>query len=160
AAAALAAPGRWTLSRLLRGQAGSEGAMRDPVPAGARVVLLDRAPAQLALTQDQVKLPFHYLWGPKGKGLSDPAFQGGVMSFDGTGLRPLSPVHLSAVWRGGDLILSWIRRTRIGGDSWDQTEVPLGEESEQYQVAIGARVFTATSPTVTYTAAEIAADGG
>ncbi len=160
ASATLTAPNEWRLTRLLRGQAGTEGAMRDPVPARARVVLLDRAPAQLALTQDQYGLPFHYLWGPKGKGLSDPAFQGAVMSFDGVGLRPLSPVHLSAVWQGGDLVLGWIRRTRIGGDSWDQTEVPLAEESEAYQLTIGARVVTVTEPTTTYTAAEIAADGG
>ncbi|HWA91803.1 MAG TPA: glycoside hydrolase TIM-barrel-like domain-containing protein [Rhizomicrobium sp.] len=156
--AALTAPGTWRLTRLLRGQAGTETAMRDPVAAGARVVVLDGAPKQLALTQDQYALPFHYLWGPKNKPISDPAYQAAVESFAGIGLRPLSPAHLSARWSGGDLALSWIRRTRIGGDSWDQTEVPLGEESEAYEVVIGSRVTATTSPTMTYTAAEIAAD--
>jgi hypothetical protein len=54
----------------------------------------------------------------------------------------------------GDLAISWIRRTRLGGDSWDAAEVPLGEETERYEVDIldgptVKRTLTATSPTVT-----------
>lgn len=158
--AAFTAPGEWTLTHLLRGQAGSEGAMRAPVAAGARVVLLDGALKQLALGRDEYALPFSFLWGPQGKPISDPAWQGATRSFEGVGLRPLSPVQLSAAWRGGDLVLSWIRRTRVGGDSWDQREVPLAEDDEAYEVAIGARVFGTSEPSLTYTAAEIAADGG
>jgi len=164
AAAELTAPNEWTLTRLLRGQAGSESAMRDPVAAGARVVLLDGAPAQLDLQQNEATLPFNYAWGPPGKPLSDPSWQVASVQFAAIGLRPLSPVHLAAAMSGSDLVLSWIRRTRIGGDNWDQTEVPLGEESEAYDVDIldgfGAvvRTLAAASPSVTYTAAEIAAD--
>ena len=40
-AAELLAPGRYRLTRLLRGQRGTEGAMGNPAPAGARVVVLD-----------------------------------------------------------------------------------------------------------------------
>mgnify|MGYP001556110654 CR=1 FL=1 len=163
--AELIAPNQWRLSKLLRGQAGSEGAMRDPVPSGARVVLLDTAGDQLSLQQNEYALPFNYLWGPQGKPISDPAYQGAALQFKGIGLRPLSPVQLSAVWRGGDLALSWIRRTRIGGDSWDQTEVPLGEEVEAYDIEIldasgnVIRTFAAvTTPSRTYTAADIATD--
>ncbi len=121
ATAALTAPNAWRLTRLLRGQAGTEGAMRDPVASGARVVLLDGALAQLALKQNEYTLAFNYLWGPQGKAISDPAYQGAALQFSGLGLRPLSPVALAARWLGGDLSLCWIRRTRIGGDSWDQT---------------------------------------
>ena len=99
-------------------------------------MLLDTAPQQLSLQQNEYALPFNYLWGPQGKPISDPAFQGAALQLKGIGLRPLSPVQLSAVWRGGDLALSWIRRTRIGGDSWDQTDVPLGEEEESYDIEI------------------------
>ena len=42
-AAELIAPGRYRLTRLLRGQRGTEGAMGNPAPAGARVVVLDTA---------------------------------------------------------------------------------------------------------------------
>ena len=92
--AELIAPNQWTLSKLLRGQAGTEGAMRDPVAAGARVVVLDGAPQQLSLQQNEYALPFNYLWGPQGKPISDPAFQGAALQFKGIGLRPLSPVQL------------------------------------------------------------------
>jgi hypothetical protein len=165
ASANLIAPGQWRLAKFLRGQAGTEGAMRDPVASGARVVLMDGAPEQLALKQDEYALPFNYLWGPRGKPLSDPAYQGAALQFKGVGLRPLSPVQLSAVWQSGDLALSWIRRTRIGGDSWDQTEVPLAEAEEAYDLEIldasGAVIRTfasVTSPAQIYSAANIASD--
>ena len=65
----------------------------------------------------------------------------------------------------GDLAISWVRRTRIGGDNWDAAEVPLGEETERYEVDILAgatvkRTLAATSPSVTYTAAQQTADFG
>jgi hypothetical protein len=165
ASANLIAPGQWRLAKFLRGQAGTEGAMRDPVTSGARVVLMDGAPEQLALKQDEYALPFNYRWGPRGKPLSDPAYQGATLQFKGVGMRPLSPVQLSAVWQSGDLALSWIRRTRIGGDSWDQTEVPLAEAEEAYDLEIldasaaVIRTFSSlTSPTQIYSAANIASD--
>lgn len=165
AAATLIAPNQWRLTKLLRGQAGTETAMRAPVASGARVVLLDGALAQLALKQNEYTLAFNYLWGPQGKAISDPAYQGATLQFDGVGLRPLSPVALSARWLDGDLSLSWIRRTRIGGDSWDQTEVPLAEEFEAYDIEVldGAdavvRTFSSqpAAPLV-YASADIATD--
>ena len=36
----------------------------------------------------------------------------------------------------GQITLSWIRRTRIGGDSWAGLDVPLGEEIERYRVQL------------------------
>ena len=165
ATATLTAPNQWTLTGLLRGQAGSEGAMRGPVAAGARVVILDGATAQLDLQQNEATLPFFYAWGPPGRPISDPAWQTAPMQFQAIGLRPLSPVHLCARRQSGDLLLSWIRRTRLGGDNWDQTEVPLAEESESYDIEIldsgGAvkRTISANpSATYIYTAAQIATD--
>jgi putative tail protein/Gene Transfer Agent (GTA)-like protein/terminase large subunit-like protein len=165
ATATLTAPNEWILSRLLRGQAGTETAMRGPVASGARVVLLDGTPAQLALKQNEATLPFFYAWGPPAKPLSDASWQTAEQQFAGIGQRPLSPVQLAARRQSGDLVLSWIRRTRIGGDNWDQTEVPLAEDSEAYDVEIldgsGAVIRTVSSlssPTYTYTAAQIATD--
>lgn len=64
-----------------------------------------------------------------------------------------------------DLTVSWIRRTRIGGDNWEQTEVPLAEDVERYEVDILSgvevkRTSSATTPSVIYTAAEQIADFG
>jgi hypothetical protein len=80
------------------------------------------------------------------------------------GLRPYAPVHLRVNGSGGDLRVSWIRRTRIGGDRWDTPEVPLGEESERYLLRVrrGAQVLrevTVTVPDWTYTSAARAEDG-
>src|SRR5690606_38032768 len=62
--AALVAPRTYELSLLLRGQAGSEGAMRDPVAAGARFVLLDSALTQADMTADDIGLAFNWKFGP------------------------------------------------------------------------------------------------
>ncbi len=163
ATATLTAPDTWTLSNLLRGQAGTESAMRDPVAAGARVVVLDGAPKQLSLAPSQFALPFHWLYGPQGRPISDSSYQAAALQFQGIGLRPYSPAQVAARKAGGDIVFAWLRRTRVGGDSWDQTEVPLGEDSEAYELDIynGAavvRTLSATSPTTTYAAAAIAAD--
>ncbi|MBV8800485.1 MAG: glycoside hydrolase/phage tail family protein [Alphaproteobacteria bacterium] len=167
ARATLTGPGEWTLSRLLRGHGGSEGAMRSPAAAGGRVVLLDTACVQLGLSQAEYALPFNYLYGPRGKPLSDPAYQSVALQFKGIGLRPLSPVQLNAIDdASGNLLLTWLRRDRDpASDSWDQVEIPMSESSERYDVEIldaslnVMRTFSSTaSPSLTYTAAEIAAD--
>lgn len=165
--AILTAPDTWMLSRLLRGQAGSESAMRDPVLAGARVVVLNSALQQLSLPQDQYALPFHYLWGPKGKPISDSAYQGGELEFEGVGMRPFAPCQLGAVFSdSGDLLLSWIRRDRSpGSDGWDQTEIPMSETAETYDVeildaagAVKRTINSVAAAALIYPAAQIAAD--
>ena len=35
-----------------------------------------------------------------------------------------------------DVVFNWIRRTRVGGDSWDSLEVPLAEENERYIIRL------------------------
>ena len=62
------------------------------------------------------------------------------------------------------MTFTWIRRTRIDGDSW-VGEVPLGEDSEQYAVDILSgstvvRTLNATTPTALYAAADELADFG
>ena len=83
---------------------------------------------------------------------------------ESNGLRPYSPVHLRALRAGSERHVRWIRRSRIDADSWDGTDVPLGEASEQYIVRIvdaGAirREEILTAPAFTYTDAMRAADG-
>ncbi len=61
--------------------------------------------------------------------------------------------------------ISFIRRTRIDGDSWALTEAPLGEAIESYAVDImsGAAVkrsFTLASQGVLYANAQETADFG
>ena len=66
---------------------------------------------------------------------------------------------------GGDVLFTWIRRTRIDGDGWEPVEIPLGEASESYRLDIldGATVkrsVAVTSPVYRYLASDIAADFG
>ncbi len=165
-AAALVGPGIYELSELLRGQAGSEGAMRNEVPPGAPFVLISQALAQLDLLPGDIGLAFNWRFGPADRDLGDPTYVAQQHAFRGVGLRPLSPVHLRGKRsEGGDLELSWIRRTRLGGDSWEASEVPLGESDERYEIdvldnGVVKRTLTAMAPTVTYAAAQQAEDFG
>ncbi len=58
-----------------------------------------------------------------------------------------------------------MRRTRIGGDSWEGLEVPLGQEVEQYGVKIldagsVVRTLSTVSPSAIYSLADQLADFG
>jgi hypothetical protein len=62
----------------------------------------------------------------------------------GIALKPFAPVHLEGGRNGaGDLIASWIRRTRTGGAWLSGADVPLGEASEQYRVNLYSAGFAA-----------------
>jgi hypothetical protein len=157
----------YDLSGLLRGQYGTEGAMRDAVTSGARFVLLDTSVTQVNMTSDDVGLPFNWKYGPSPYDIGNSAYASNLgFNFDGVGLRPLSPCHVRGKFEGSnDLTITWVRRTRVSGDAWDQIEVPLGEDSEAYEVDImnGAtvvRTISATSPTCTYTSAQQTTDWG
>src|SRR5690606_34374207 len=71
AKAELIAPGRYRLSQLLRGQRGTEGEMGNPVPAGARVVMLDSLLAPLPIASADLGLPCNWRIGPASRPVSD-----------------------------------------------------------------------------------------
>jgi len=163
--AVLTGPATYELSLFLRGQAGTEAAMRAPLAAGARFVLLDAAPTLVDMSQDEIGLAYTWRCGPANRDIGHASYVETTHVFQGVGLRPLSPAHVRGLRASGDLAISWIRRTRIGGDSWDAAEVPLGEDAERYEVDILAgttlkRTLTATSPSVTYTATQQTTDFG
>lgn len=135
--AELVADSTYELSGLLRAQAGTESALRESLAAGARFVLLDAAVAQLPLTAGEIRLPCFWRVGLASRDIGHGSYVALEHTFRGLGLRPLSPVHLrGARAANGDVEVSWIRRTRVGGDGWEAPEVPLGEESERYEVDI------------------------
>ena len=139
--AELIAPGRYRLSRLLRGQRGTEGAMGAPAPAGARVVVLDEALAPLPVGEAALGLEANWRVGPASKPVSDRSYRALSFTPEGVGLRPFSVGHVEQPWRTarepGDLVIRWTRRSRaLAADSWNAPEVPLAEESEAYEVEI------------------------
>ena len=165
ASAEVIAPDTYWLSDRLRGQLGTEAAMPAAWPAGSWFVLMNGVPSQIDLASSLRGVARHYRIGPAQRAVDDPSYRHVVEAFDGVGLRPYAPVHLRAHRQaGGRLDLSWIRRTRIDGDRWDGTDVPLGEEAESYLVRIrrGAsvlRTVTTAEPAWSYSVADQAADG-
>ncbi|MDR0808840.1 MAG: host specificity protein, partial [Gemmobacter sp.] len=100
------------------------------------VVLIDGTLAQLDLPIGLRGLERHYRVGVAARGTDHATVQHSQRAFAGVGLRPYAPAHLRARTVSGDLHFDWIRRSRIDGDSWQSTEVPLGEEGEAYLVQL------------------------
>lgn len=168
--AELIAPGRYRLSRLLRGQRGTEGAIGSPVPAGARAVVLDDALVPLPIPAAALGLEANWRFGPVSKPVANRSYRQVAFTPEGVGLRAFSVGHVRQPWRTarepGDLVIAWTRRSRaLAADSWTAVDVPLAEEREAYEVDVldGSAVLRtlATSTTsVTYTAAQQLADLG
>jgi hypothetical protein len=90
----------------------------------------------------------------------------------GKDLMPYAPVRVGGFFDGlGDLIITWIRRTRIGGgdglnDPTTSAGLPLSEDAELYDVDVlnGSTVVRTvsglTTPTMVYTVAMMTADFG
>ncbi len=157
----------WRIGTLLRGQAGTEDVSAEVHPPGARFVLLGGATAQLDIAADEAGLLRTLRCGPAGAAYSAARFTDAPVIYAMRGLMPLAPVRL----RGrrdpvsGDWRLSWIRRTRIGGDGWEAEEPPLGETTEGYRVEIldgdmAVRSVDVGAPEYLYTAAAQTADFG
>jgi len=156
--------GAWRLSGLLRGQAGSEQEALAGASAGARFVLMTAAVTQAVFPADLRALSFDWQAGPEGDIPDTGTFTTKTFVFSARGLKPLAPVHLRAEKQGSDIRLSWIRRTRTGGDSWEG-EVPLSELTERYRVTIfnggaSVREIETTGPDYLYESADITADFG
>jgi len=155
----------YELGELLRGQFGTEGAISDPLAAGALFVLLDGAVTRIPIEESELKLPLNWRYGPGNRDIGDASYVTVPFTFQGLGLRPLSPTHVRGARASGDISISWIRRTRSGGDNWEAPDVPLGEESESYEVDIldgtnVKRTIAVGAPLALYTSAEQIADFG
>ncbi len=163
--AVLVSPGVYELSMRLRGQLGTDGVMPADWPVGSTFVLINGALGQIDLPISARELARHYRVGPAKRSYVDPSYTHLVEAFDGIGLRPYSPAQLRADRKSnGDIQTHWVRRTRIDGDNWASTEVPLGEASEQYQVRVVQngmliREVSVTEPNWTYQSASQSADG-
>lgn len=166
ARAELIGPRSFRLSQLIRGLGGSEAAAARLLPAGARLVVLDGAAAALTTSLNDVGRSWRYRVGPANADVADVSMRELAATVGTAALRPLAPVRPQARRSAAGVSLSWIRRTRVDGDSWDTIEVPLGEDGERYRVTIyqsgeARRSFETVVPQALYdAAAEIADFGG
>ncbi|MEM1344307.1 MAG: host specificity protein, partial [Pseudomonadota bacterium] len=162
--AVLVAPGRYRLGPFLRGRRGTEALAGTEIPAGARLVVLDEGVVPVETALELRGLARSYRAGPASRALTDKAYVAFEATTEAIGLRPFTPAHLRAREDEGALHLTWIRRTRIGGDTWTTPDVPLGETRERYRVRVlragqQLRQVETDTPSWTYTAAQRAADG-
>jgi hypothetical protein len=154
----------YRLSRLLRGQAGSEWAMGDPLPARSPFVLLDPHIVTIARGLDALERPMQLRIVAAGRDHADPTAVMLDATPHATALRPLSPVHLRASRDDAGVHFSWVRRTRREGDAWTG-EVPLAEEREDYVLDVLSgtdvvRRMEVTQSSALYAAADELADFG
>lgn len=164
--AALQPDGSYVLSGLLRGRRGT-----DIYCAGHQVgetfVLLEEATAA-RLTLALGDLGLARAWRAIGNGQLFDEAQTVTRVHSGRDLKPYAVAHPKVTVSGADLVLSWIRRTRIGGELRDGTgTVPLAETLEAYEVDIlsgpsGAvlRTLASNAASATYSAAAISDDFG
>lgn len=161
--ATLLATNKYRLSKLLRGRLGTEHEMATH-SVGERFVFLDSAIIKSDVANSAFGLPRYYKPVTVGAALADTTEQ--TFTYTGKKFKPYSPVHIAGSRDGSNnLTVTWIRRTRIDGEWRDGVNVPLGEETESYEIDImnGAsvvRTLTSTSETVTYTAADQVTDFG
>jgi len=127
----LIAPNTYRFSRLLRGQGGSEAEMVDIIAEGARCVALYTGLETYDIAHDFIDQIIF---------LNSQIARRNALPFDFTyrarQLRPLSPVHVKLAIGETSSNLSWIRRTRLGGDNWAALDVPLSETREFYRVQL------------------------
>jgi hypothetical protein len=152
---------RFRLSRLLRGRRGTEWAAAGH-EADERFILLDAQ--SLAVLEAPAGSPGGAA-SLLAAGIGDlPAPASASAEIEGAALQPPSPVHLRAEEApGGDLLISWVRRSRQGWAWLSGADTPLGEERELYRLEIEgegfARAAAPETPSYLYTAEQRLADG-
>ncbi len=154
----------WELSMRLRGQLGTDGAAHRAWPAGSRIVVLNRALRRLGVPPALRGVAQHLRHGPARDSYTAPSYTHEVRAFENVAARPYAPVHLRMRAVPEGTRLSWIRRSRVGGDAWQGLDIPLGEEREIYRVRLlreGTllREAMVEHPYWTYTDSERVSDG-
>lgn len=112
--ATLTSPMNYTLSQLLRGRCGTETAMMDPLPAGSPFVFIGQSS------------PSNYDW---------------MATFLNVGKIPYSPTQFACYEDNGDVVIEWVRRSRIPDleiDNWSMPlfAAPMDCPDETYQIDI------------------------
>jgi hypothetical protein len=160
--ATLNGDGSYTLSGFKRGRRGTEWAIADHA-AGDEFVLVTGL-ARQAMGLSEVGVTEYFKGATLG---ADPATALVIsFGFAGATLKPRAPCGFVATRNAGtgDWTFSWTRRTRVGGAWVGGTTIPLGENSEAYELVIptstASRTISASSPTATWTSSQQTTDYG
>lgn len=151
------------LSHLLRGRRGTEHLVGTGL-AGDMVIGLSMGNVfRMPLPNASYNVPMTYKAVTTGASYASGNDQ--VFTSHAVALTPFSPVDAAAVLTGSDIVLTWIRRNRIGQTLQSGADIPMSEATESYEVDVynGASVvqtLTSATQTATYLAADITADFG
>lgn len=160
--AELVGAGTYRLTGLLRGRRGTERATADH--AAGEILLLLGAQDLLRIAGRQERVGAESLFRAVTSGLYAEDQSAVSFTNSAAGLRPFSVAHPRVrTEANGDRTITWIRRTRLNAGWIDGADVPLGEESEAYEIDILAdgrlrRRLSASVPALTYPAALRAED--
>lgn len=157
---------RWQLSGLLRGRRATEHHIGTSSVDDYFVMLSAGGVIRLPLQTSEIGAARLY----RAVTFGTSAAEAGGLSFAGNGeaLRPFSPVHIYGEQSGGDLIIHWTRRGRIGQELRSGADIPLSEESEAYEIDILSpgnsplsvlRTLESATTSATYSAADQTTDG-
>lgn len=149
---------QWRLSRLLRGQQGSEVAMSMGAGIGARFALVEGG-VRLDMADRERGLEF--LWVAYRERYDEPTAWKAAFAMGGRAARPWSPAHLSALSSDSGICVSWVRRGAKGGDAWDADPVLVGPERYRLSVVAGdapIRQIETSAATWLYSTADMALD--
>lgn len=156
--------GTWTIATLLRGLRGTEWAISSHIFGDRFVMLNDKERYdRIKLWSGGIEETKYYAIMPPDGSRADHQ----VLPFvcNAIGKKPYAPCDVIGTRdNSNNLTITWKRRTRIGGEWQDYSDVPLGEETKSYEIDIydGAtvvRTITATTESTSYTAAQQTTDG-
>lgn len=160
--ATLNGDGSYTVSRLWRGDKGTEWAT-GLHQANDLFVLLDDPQLEF-LTTSAFDIGVEKTFRAVTSGASSDDAYDFKFTYGGANLKPLSGVAPLGV-RSPDLSITWKRRTRLSGGWRDGVDVPVGESSEQYEIDVMnasavVRTISTTTTSAIYTTAQQTADFG
>jgi hypothetical protein len=159
--ASLVGEGLWRLSGLLRGQQGSDAAMRAGAAAGAVVVFLDAEAPRANIGRNERGLALVCRAGPAGAPPGGTGFTQLSFRFDGLHDRPWSPAGLRLQHEASGVRLRWTARVRRYGDTWDAEPAATDPARFRVRVLDGEsilRVAEVQGAEMLYGAAEMAVD--
>ncbi|MEZ5972999.1 MAG: phage tail protein [Hyphomonadaceae bacterium] len=162
----LVAPGVYDLSGFLRGRLGSAHAMRAPHPVGARIIKMDRRLARADVAAHEWGEALKFIAPPSEMLPTSARAEAATVTLPHAAVRPWAPAHVRAARAAsGDVLITWVRCARLGGDSWGPGEPPVGVPTESYVLEVldgsdPVRTEATDLPSFTYSAAAQTADFG
>ena len=133
--AQLLGPGKYALSGLLRGQNNTMDAAAELADAGNGFAFINGSTAFAPVSNERLD---QSIFATAFAGNLDLVGQPVEIMLSHELAKPFAPVHARAKRNGAsqDIVITWQRRTQIGGDSWAGSDVPLDFSPEAYVLSI------------------------